>query len=43
MLSVSRQTINTLLKDLEARGLIRLSYASIEIVDLEALRRDARL
>jgi len=39
MLSVSRQTVNQLLKDLEARSLIRLSYASIEILDLEALRR----
>ncbi len=43
MLSVSRQTVNHLLKDLESRALIRISYASIEILDLEALRREARL
>jgi CRP-like cAMP-binding protein len=39
MLATSRQTANQLLKDLEARGLIRLSYGSIEILDLEGLRR----
>jgi CRP/FNR family transcriptional regulator, cyclic AMP receptor protein len=43
MLAVSRQTVNHLLKDLETRGLIRISYASIEIVDLDALRREAKL
>jgi CRP-like cAMP-binding protein len=39
MLSSSRQTVNHLLKDLEARGLVRLAYGSIEILDLEALTR----
>jgi len=43
MLAVSRQTVNHLLKELESRGLIRISYASIEIVDLDALRREAKL
>jgi CRP/FNR family transcriptional regulator, cyclic AMP receptor protein len=41
MLSTSRQTANQLLKDLEARGLIRLSYGTIEILDLDGLRRAA--
>jgi CRP-like cAMP-binding protein len=39
MLSTTRQTANHHLKELEARGLIRLSYGSIEILDLEGLRR----
>ena len=42
MLSASRQTVNQLLKDLEARGLLRLSYGTIEILDLDALRLAAR-
>jgi CRP-like cAMP-binding protein len=43
MLSTSRQTANQLLKELEARGLIRLSYGTIEILDLDGLRRAAEL
>jgi CRP-like cAMP-binding protein len=39
MLSVSRQTVNQALKELEAKGLVRLAYGKVEIVDLEALRR----
>lgn len=39
MLAISRQTTNQLLKDLEARGLIRLRYGEIEILDLDALER----
>lgn len=39
MLSVSRQTVNQALKDLEAKGLVRLAYGKVEIVDLDALRR----
>ncbi len=39
MLSISRQTANQLLKDLEAKGLVRLSYGTIEILDLDGLRR----
>jgi CRP-like cAMP-binding protein len=42
MLSTSRQTANQLLKELEARGLIRLSYGTIEILDLDGLRRAAK-
>ncbi len=41
MLSLSRQTTNQLLKDLEARGVVRLKYGEIEIVDLEALGGEA--
>jgi len=39
MANVSRQTANALLKDLEARGLIRIAYGAIEIVDLAGLIR----
>jgi len=38
MLSSSRQTVNQLLKDLEARGLVRLAYGTIEIVDKDRLK-----
>jgi len=38
MLNVSRQTTNQLLKELEALGLVRLSYGEIEIIDAAALR-----
>jgi len=41
MLSTSRQTANQLLKDLEARAIIRLSYCAIEILDLDGLRAAA--
>jgi CRP-like cAMP-binding protein len=33
MLGASRQTVNAALKDLEARGLIKLAYGQIELVD----------
>jgi CRP/FNR family cyclic AMP-dependent transcriptional regulator len=38
MLNVSRQTTNQLLKELEALGLVKLSYGEIEIIDAAALR-----
>lgn len=38
MLSVSRQTVNQALKELEAKGLVRLPYGKIEIVDHDGLR-----
>jgi len=41
MLSSSRQTVNGVLKALEAKGLIKVAYGKIEIVDLEGLRRAA--
>jgi len=39
MLSLSRQTINQVLKQFEAQGLIRLHYRELEILDWEGLRR----
>lgn len=41
MLAISRQTTNQILKDLEAQGIVRLTYGEIEIVDLAALRKAA--
>jgi CRP-like cAMP-binding protein len=41
MMAMSRQTTNQLLKELETRGLVRLSYGRVEIVDLAGLRRVA--
>jgi CRP-like cAMP-binding protein len=41
MLSTSRQTVNSVLKELEGQGLVRLAYGQIEILDLEGLRRAA--
>jgi len=38
MLSISRQTTNQLLKQLEAQGIVGLRYGEIEILDLEKLR-----
>ncbi len=42
MLSSSRQTTNQVLKELEARGLLKLSYGELELLDLPALRRLAQ-
>lgn len=42
MLSLSRQTTNQILKELEAQGIVRLTYGEIEILDLEGLRQAAR-
>lgn len=41
MLNLSRQTTNGLLKELEARGVVKLAYGEIEVVDLAALRAAA--
>ena len=38
MLSLSRQTTNQLLNDLQAQGIVNLKYGEIEIVDAERLR-----
>lgn len=43
MLALSRQTTNQILKDLEARGALRLTYGEIEILDLDLLRQVARI
>jgi len=39
MLASSRQTVNHVLKNLEAEGLVRLKYGRVEILDLKGLRR----
>lgn len=39
MLSLSRQTTNQILKELEAQGIVRLTYGEIEILDVEHLRQ----
>jgi CRP-like cAMP-binding protein len=41
MLGLSRQTTNQILKELQARGALRLTYGEIEIVDAELLRQAA--
>ncbi|MGP0172907.1 Crp/Fnr family transcriptional regulator [Pseudomonas sp. NCHU5208] len=41
MLSLSRQTTNQILKDLEAQGIVHLTYGEIEILDLQRLRQAA--
>ncbi|MGE8361696.1 Crp/Fnr family transcriptional regulator [Pseudomonas sp.] len=42
MLALSRQTTNQILKELEAQGIVRLTYGEIEILDLQRLRGHAR-
>ncbi|KIP99973.1 MULTISPECIES: Crp/Fnr family transcriptional regulator [Pseudomonas] len=42
MLAISRQTANGVLKDLQARGIVRLTYGEIEILDLDGLRQAAQ-
>jgi CRP-like cAMP-binding protein len=39
MLGLSRQTVNHALRELETRGLLRLRYADIELLDLAALEQ----
>ncbi|TAK93887.1 MAG: Crp/Fnr family transcriptional regulator [Aquabacterium sp.] len=43
MVALSRQTVNQLLRALEERGVIRLSYGLIEVLDLVALVEAAAL
>jgi CRP-like cAMP-binding protein len=43
MLGTSRQTLNAVLKDYAAQGLLRVSYGQIEILDVEGLRRVSAL
>lgn len=40
MLALTRQTVNLVLKDFEARGLLRCQYGRIDILDAEALARE---
>ncbi|WP_241517103.1 Crp/Fnr family transcriptional regulator [Roseateles puraquae] len=41
MLALSRQTVNQALKELEAAGALRRARGAVEVLDLDALRRDA--
>ncbi|WP_397450881.1 Crp/Fnr family transcriptional regulator [Pseudomonas sp. NA-150] len=41
MLSMSRQTTNKILKDLESQGVLEISYGEIRILDLDKLRAAA--
>jgi CRP/FNR family transcriptional regulator, cyclic AMP receptor protein len=43
MLGLSRQTVNQILREFEAQGMLRRTRGSIEIVDFERLRQLARL
>lgn len=43
LLSLSRQTINQLLQQLVASGVIRTSYAEIEVLDLKLLKQAAEM
>ena len=43
MLATTRQTANQVLKRLEARGIVRLTYGQIEIRDHAELRREAKV
>jgi Mn-dependent DtxR family transcriptional regulator len=38
MLSLSRQTTNQILKDLQGQGIVNLKYGEIEILDAQRLR-----
>ena len=38
MLSLSRQTTNQILKDLQGQGILKLGYGEIEILDVQRLR-----
>ncbi|WP_137886028.1 Crp/Fnr family transcriptional regulator [Pseudomonas sp. 2FE] len=42
MLAISRQTTNQILKELQAQGILRLTYGEIEILDLQRLRQAAQ-
>lgn len=42
MLAISRQTTNQILQELQAQGIVRLTYGEIEIVDLPRLRQAAQ-
>ena len=42
MLGASRQSVNRVLKEWEAAGIVRLSYRKLTLADLEAIRRLCR-
>ena len=39
LLSLSRQTVNQVLKDFEARGILKLAYGEIEVLDFSRLHQ----
>ena len=39
LLSLSRQTVNQVLKEFEAHGILRLAYGEIELLDFAGLHR----
>lgn len=41
MLAITRQTTNQILQELQAQGIVRLTYGEIEILDLARLRQAA--
>lgn len=43
LLAISRQTTNQILQELQAQGILRLTYGEIEILDLDGLRKMAQL
>ncbi|HEX4856841.1 MAG TPA: Crp/Fnr family transcriptional regulator [Limnobacter sp.] len=43
MLSISRQTVNQMLNDMENQGLLRLGRGNIEILDLQGLKKKAQV
>lgn len=43
MLSMARQTVNRILKDLEARGVLRVNYGVVEVIDFVKLADVAEL
>ena len=42
MLAISRQTTNQILKELQAQGIVQLTYGEIEILDLQRLQQAAQ-
>lgn len=42
LLALSRQTVNQVLKDFQARGILKLAYGEIELIDFAGLRALAR-
>ncbi|MCT7318098.1 Crp/Fnr family transcriptional regulator [Ralstonia sp. CHL-2022] len=42
LLALSRQTVNLVLKDFQARGILRVAYGEIELLDLPGLRDIAK-
>ncbi|MFT3859300.1 MAG: Crp/Fnr family transcriptional regulator [Aquabacterium sp.] len=43
MLAMARQTVNRILKDMEARGVLRVTYGTVEVLDIVRLADAAEL